>query len=150
MEREDSGEARVQSFCVFMGISVCVSRCLQSRCSARGRLHDLFLFSGTTQTPRPACFPLIYPLPPPSSRLPHLLSLTPRQLTPFLLCSLPSLDSSSRYRSAAFPPCACVYAHKPLSLLPRFRRSSALLPDLRRGRAHLLITVAHLRPRRLS
>lgn len=30
-------------FCVFMGIFVCVSRCLQSRCSARERLHDLFL-----------------------------------------------------------------------------------------------------------
>lgn len=123
------------------GIFVCVSRC-----GAWERLHDLFLFSSTTPppTPRLACFPLIYPLP--SSRLPRLFSLTPRQLTAFLPRSLPSLDSSTLRRLSTLR----VYAHKPLSLLPHFQRSSALLPDLRRGRAHLLITVTHLRPRRLS
>lgn len=80
-----------------------------------------------------------------------------------LICSASPLASSllfffalylllTRHRVIAPPPFrpVRVYAHKPLSLLPRFRRSSTLLPDLRRGRAHLLITVTHLRPRRLS
>lgn len=149
LEREDTVDARVQFFCVFMGIFVCVSRCPQSRCSARERLHDLFLFSGTTQTPPSG---LLSPnlsssssfLSPASSVQPHP---SPAHSFSSLLFTFSWLIIALLLRRLST---LCVYAHKPLSLLPHFQRSSTLLPDLRRGSAHLLITVTHLRPRRLS
>lgn len=88
-----------------MRIFLCVSTCLQCRWRKAKTSWFIPLYRYNTDAPPDRLFlnPSSSFLSPASSIQPHS-SLIPS----FLLCSLPSLDSSSHYRSAAFSPSACM------------------------------------------
>lgn len=129
-------------FCLRSWESLCAFGRACSHVGASGRVHDLFLFSGTAQTPHLACFSWIHPLPSPSSHLPCQFGRAPSRFPPLFF---------ALYLLSTHHCVVAQFTRRPLSGLPLLRCTSTLAPWPEEGQraplnhCHLtLSSVAHL------